>query len=107
MRSGRMRAAGKSMMHFFSLRPGSRALHPLESFCSWVREPRRYNAGPFPTWIPIAMHRFGFYIAVPLTLGSIVASLVGCGTTRSSDTTRTATEQLLISDAIDRAVQSV
>ena len=34
-------------------------------------------------------------------------SHAGCGTTRSSDTTRTATEQLLISDAIDRAVQSV
>jgi hypothetical protein len=32
---------------------------------------------------------------------------VGCGTTRSTDTTRTATEQLLISDAIDRAVQNV
>ena len=31
----------------------------------------------------------------------------GCGTTRSSDTTRTATEQLLISDAVDRAIQSV
>src|ERR1700750_2828066 len=31
----------------------------------------------------------------------------GCGTTRSTDTTRTATEQLLISDAIDRAVQSM
>jgi hypothetical protein len=31
----------------------------------------------------------------------------GCGTTRSTDTTRTATEQLLISDAIDRAVQNV
>jgi hypothetical protein len=34
-------------------------------------------------------------------------ALVGCGTTRSSDTNRTATEQLLISDAIDRAVQSI
>lgn len=33
--------------------------------------------------------------------------LGGCGTTRSSDTNRTATEQLLISDAIDRAVQSI
>lgn len=31
----------------------------------------------------------------------------GCGITRSSDTMRTATEQLLISDAIDRAVQSM
>jgi hypothetical protein len=37
----------------------------------------------------------------------IAAATVGCGTTRSTDTSRTATEQLLISDAIDRAVQSV
>jgi hypothetical protein len=35
------------------------------------------------------------------------AAMIGCGTTRSTDTTRTATEQLLISDAIDRAVQTV
>ncbi|MGD9632779.1 MAG: DUF6655 family protein [Pirellulales bacterium] len=41
-----------------------------------------------------------------LLLASAVA-LVGCGTTRSTDSVRTATEQLLISDAIDRAVQSV
>ncbi len=32
---------------------------------------------------------------------------IGCGTTRTSNTVRTATEQLLISDAIDRAVQSI
>ena len=31
----------------------------------------------------------------------------GCGTTRSTDSIRTATEQLLISDAIDRAVQTI
>jgi hypothetical protein len=36
-----------------------------------------------------------------------LAALVGCGTTRSSDSLRTATEQLLISDAIDRAVQTI
>lgn len=36
-----------------------------------------------------------------------VASLVGCGTTRTSSTSRTATEQLLVSDAIDRAVGQV
>jgi hypothetical protein len=33
--------------------------------------------------------------------------MVGCGATRSTDTLRTATEQLLISDAIDRAVESM
>jgi Family of unknown function (DUF6655) len=43
--------------------------------------------------------------AALLTLG--VATFSGCGTTRSSDTVRTATEQLLLSDAIDRAVQTV
>jgi len=36
-----------------------------------------------------------------------VLSSSGCGTTRSTDTLRTATEQLLVSDAIDRAVQTV
>jgi len=33
--------------------------------------------------------------------------VIGCGTTRTSNTVRTATEQLLISDAIDRTVQQV
>ena len=33
--------------------------------------------------------------------------MAGCGTTRSTDTNRTATEQLLVSDAIDRALQSM
>jgi hypothetical protein len=37
----------------------------------------------------------------------VLPVLIGCGTTRSTDTMRTATEQLLISDAIDRAVQEV
>ena len=43
-------------------------------------------------------------------LASVAACAVilcGCGTTRSSNTARTATEQLLISDAIDRTVQQV
>jgi hypothetical protein len=37
----------------------------------------------------------------------LAAALAGCGTTRSTDTIRTATEQLLISDAIDHAVQTI
>lgn len=45
-------------------------------------------------------------LAALLLAGEFVAC-TGCGTTRSTDTTRTATEQLLISDAIDRAVQSM
>jgi hypothetical protein len=40
-------------------------------------------------------------------LAACALMYTGCGTTRSTDTTRTATEQLLISDAIDRAVQTV
>lgn len=45
-----------------------------------------------------------------LAHGSILLAAVtagGCGTTRTSSTARTATEQLLISDAIDRAVGQV
>ncbi len=37
---------------------------------------------------------------------ALVATL-GCGTTRQSNTARTATEQLLISDAVDRTVQQI
>jgi hypothetical protein len=40
-------------------------------------------------------------------LALVLLSLAGCGTTRSTDTARSATEQLLISDAIDQAVQTV
>lgn len=50
------------------------------------------------------LHKFGVTI---IALAACALQLAGCGTTRSSDTTRTATEQLLISDAIDRAVQTV
>ncbi len=44
-----------------------------------------------------------------LRLGCVSALLLlaGCGTTRTTDSGRTATEQLLISDAIDRAVDSI
>lgn len=38
---------------------------------------------------------------------ALSALLVGCGQTRTSDTQRTATEQLLISDAVDRAVSEI
>jgi len=40
-----------------------------------------------------------------LMITSVIS--VGCGTTRTSNTQRTATEQLLISDAIDRTVQNL
>jgi hypothetical protein len=48
---------------------------------------------------------YPFRTALGVGLGVLV--LAGCGTTRSSDSLRTATEQLLISDAIDRAVQTI
>jgi hypothetical protein len=36
-----------------------------------------------------------------------LCATIGCGTTRTSNTARTATEQLLISDAVDRTVQQI
>ena len=39
--------------------------------------------------------------------GGAVALLAGCGTTKWSDSPRTATEQLLISDAVDRAISEI
>lgn len=50
-------------------------------------------------------YQFAPIAAAMLSLAAV--QLAGCGTTRSTDTGRTATEQLLISDAIDRAVQTV
>lgn len=46
-------------------------------------------------------------LTVPTLLGIGALHFAGCGVTRSTDTVRTATEQLLISDAIDRAVQTM
>ncbi|RLS35014.1 MAG: hypothetical protein DWH79_02950 [Planctomycetota bacterium] len=40
-------------------------------------------------------------------LALLLSVLVGCGTTRMSDSKRTATEQLLVSQAIDRAVMRI
>ncbi len=37
----------------------------------------------------------------------IVAGSTGCGTTKWSDSPRTATEQLLVSDAVDRAISAI
>ena len=42
-----------------------------------------------------------------LVVVGLLAVLAGCGTTRSSDTARTATEQLLMSTAIDKAVNEM
>lgn len=53
------------------------------------------------------MHRLLPQFVLATFLVTLAPMLTGCGTTRSSDTIRTATEQLLISNAIDQAVQSV
>jgi hypothetical protein len=42
-----------------------------------------------------------------LVVALCALGVAGCGTTRTSNTIRTATEQLLISDAIDRSVQQI
>ncbi len=46
----------------------------------------------------------GIFLRLVLCFTVVLTTLVGCGTSRWTDTSRTATEQLLISDAIDRAV---
>lgn len=48
-----------------------------------------------------------FPIRAFLLVACAAVAFSGCGTTRSSNTARTGTEQLLISDAIDRAVESI
>jgi hypothetical protein len=53
------------------------------------------------------MPRLRRFLTAFLLLGAGVVLVAGCGVTRSTDTVRTATEQLLISDAIDRAVQTM
>jgi len=42
-----------------------------------------------------------------IACAAMLCTSAGCGVTRTSNTARTATEQLLISDAIDRAVQEI
>lgn len=53
------------------------------------------------------MHWLRQTLSVTATLAALALLVAGCGTTRSTDTNRTATEQLLVSDAIDRALQSM
>lgn len=50
------------------------------------------------------MQRFSGQLALSAL---VLLSIIGCGTTRSSYSSRTATEQLLVSDAIDRAVSDI
>ncbi|MCI0332449.1 MAG: hypothetical protein L0228_04405 [Planctomycetes bacterium] len=53
------------------------------------------------------MHWQLVQLVAAILVTATALAITGCGTTRSTDTNRTATEQLLVSDAIDRAVQSV
>lgn len=48
-----------------------------------------------------------YSITMALLCAAIVAGASGCGTTGWSDSKRTATEQLLISDAVERAVMQI
>jgi Family of unknown function (DUF6655) len=91
--------------------------------CSWGLGPVRYNRTPATADMiargqralrspphhrdaaPMPWPRLIDIVSVSAILAAVALPLAGCGTTRSTDTTRTATEQLLISDAIDRAVQ--
>ena len=53
--------------------------------------------------------RYDRYPIRPIVLwsGLLLVVLAGCGTTRMSDSKRTATEQLLVSQAIDKAVMKI
>ncbi len=44
---------------------------------------------------------------IHLAIGTLCVAALGCGTTKWSDTPRTATEQLLISTAVDRAIDNM
>jgi hypothetical protein len=59
-----------------------------------VFDPRNLNVRPAP-------------LASVIACAVLTLSALGCGSTRTSNTARTATEQLLISDAIDRTVQQI
>jgi hypothetical protein len=47
------------------------------------------------------------FVRRSIVILTVLLSCAGCGTTKYSDTQRTATEQLLISDAMDRAINQV
>jgi hypothetical protein len=58
--------------------------------------------------MPRSLHRpFRFPAAAALVCAVVALVASGCGTTRWSDSKRTATEQLLISDAVERAVMQI
>lgn len=65
-----------------------------------------------PTTQPLTTAKRRVLVSAGLQLRLALATLIfigaaGCGTTRWSDTSRTATEQMLLSDAIDQAVSQL
>ena len=63
------------------------------------------HAQPMPGTFTNCRFRTCLVWEIAATISLLVGA--GCGTTRSTDTSRTATEQLLVSDAIDRSVQQL
>jgi hypothetical protein len=71
-----------------------------------ARHRARFHLRPYSrNFVP--MHWFRRTCSVTAMVALLALPMAGCGTTRSTDTNRTATEQLLVSDAIDRALQSM
>lgn len=56
---------------------------------------------------PIRIHVLATRRFTVMAVACLFAGSAGCGTTRWSDSKRTATEQLLVSDAIERAVMKI
>src|ERR1700730_11683982 len=74
--------------------------------CNAMRHSTVHNAliRPSPQRLP---RRAWPVRASRLALAGVLGLAVGCGTTRMTDTLRTATEQLLVSNAIDQAVSEL
>lgn len=70
-----------------------------------VRTTRRTDQGAVPCRRSARLPYAARALAVALLMS--VALSLGCGTTNWSDTARTATEQLLITDAMDRAISQI
>jgi hypothetical protein len=78
------------------------AIIPSRSAWSGAWVPGRAEQFEHERGVGIEAHRvrIGRWISILL----LAATWAGCGTTKWTDTTRTATEQLLLTDSIDRAV---
>lgn len=79
---------------------------PLEPLAYSARLGAATHPACNPAGFPIVPSVRSSPIRLALLLASSLA-LAGCGSTRTSNTMRTATEQMLISDAIDRTVDTI